>query len=712
LDFNRIVEQMGNAISSTASSMPYPVRPFDPGSKRSCFTKGIIPTISTADKVKGTTLHQLILLQDWQRVLIRAKLYPSELQQYCNFSIGSNASVRVLPLHLVCALDPPVAVVDLLVDLYADACATPIEPVALWNSPTIATTTTKISNCKLNGKSSKNETHRFFMGSDVNKNFLTTGSSSQRRWRFQNKRISLSHRFSAWRQNRRADFPVDVTYDESLCFLSKAGATSEMIEEMGSLRMLNGNNVKRVKVYDTSLIDHEESMPSDDSSLSLSSQQSFDSIESSYQQGSKVILQISTNGGLHPLPIDSSGTEYSSGSSSKSSSELFRVHWDFGPLYEQVTKFGMLLPIHIACLFSAKSEVVQTLVSAFLPGCLSSVAGMIPIHLVAAGWCFPTLLPPPILQLPIPLVGDYQPSKKPRQQLELLHILKSAMPDTLKIKSGNHGMTAIEYVSECMEESQYKKSCQAYLTLERQEQPLLLSNNENMFDDYSCSTAESYIFNRSDTSSICRPEYIRADKTDLNEPVCLAVNISDLMIKRDWSGTIDAMKADHFLASQWIYGLDQVTFSKSQAPMVWKRLPIHLACAYCAPESLIALLIECYPESLGLMDPHDGSLPLHIACQHSNPAIIPSVKLLLEASPEAAACANSQGQLPLHVALISLAPLDVIDLLLKMEPKSLNTPDYYGMTAQDYADQMTDTPKAVMNLLTEAKSQSEEVESV
>jgi hypothetical protein len=93
--------------------------------KRTCVTKSLLP-VANANKV--STLQQLILLQDWQRVLVRAKLYPAELRVYMKFHFNKGM-ISVLPLHLVCALDPPAAVVDLLLEHYVDSAALPIWPV-------------------------------------------------------------------------------------------------------------------------------------------------------------------------------------------------------------------------------------------------------------------------------------------------------------------------------------------------------------------------------------------------------------------------------------------------------------------------------------------------------------------------------------------------------------------------------------------------------
>ena len=76
-----------------------------------------------------TVLQQLILCQEWQRVLIRARLFPHELSRRVEVVIDG-IPLKVLPLHLVCALDPPHAVVRLFLELYVDASISSIRPVS------------------------------------------------------------------------------------------------------------------------------------------------------------------------------------------------------------------------------------------------------------------------------------------------------------------------------------------------------------------------------------------------------------------------------------------------------------------------------------------------------------------------------------------------------------------------------------------------------
>jgi hypothetical protein len=650
---------MGNAQPSNIVSMKHPSRPFDPCNKRLCLTN-VLPHVSEA---KATTLHQLILLQDWQRVLIRAKLFPSELKKYSNFQVNANQSVRVLPLHLACALDPPVLVVELLLELYVDASAMPMEP-------------------SFSGKISSNRIHQKQW-----KSVTTTSdfkNSLHPRWKSKNR---FGKKIQEWYRNRRGAFPINETMplnDESHCYLQKDYATEQ--RDNGKIYLLDAD-YKHLNAsewdFDNSLIDIEDDLASDDES-SVSNSHACESFASS-GKGKDIILQLSPSGGLRPLTIDANGTECTSDSSSRSSSDIYRVLWDFQPLFEQVIQHGILLPIHIACFYSASSGVLQALVGVYSEGCLISVGGMLPIHWIAAGWVVPPLLPPPTSKLPFP-IHDIRKSCSP---VDTLKVLKAALPATVGVKSGNHGMIAEEYIRECMEECLYKKNCLHCLSEDQPHMPPKFT-----CDDNSISTVESFIFS-SDTSSFCCSSVSRRNIELDHFLPC----ISSLTLARDWDGVLAALKREITLASQWVYGMDE--FALSTTPVVWKRLPIHLACAYDAPSNIVSTLLQIYPQGTSMVDPHDGSLPLHIACQHVSPSI-GVVKMLLDSYQQATKIANRKGRIPLHVAVLARVPYNVIKILLDADKYSVKVVDSYGKTASEYAQQIEGTTVDVVQLLIEA----------
>jgi hypothetical protein len=65
---------------------------------------------------KSTPLLQLVLRCEWQKVLIRASLFPNEILQQSR-CVWYGVEWDVLPIHIACALDPPVIVIEKLLSI-------------------------------------------------------------------------------------------------------------------------------------------------------------------------------------------------------------------------------------------------------------------------------------------------------------------------------------------------------------------------------------------------------------------------------------------------------------------------------------------------------------------------------------------------------------------------------------------------------------------
>jgi hypothetical protein len=124
---------MGTAPPSKPCSIPS--RPFDKhGRRRSCL--GAVIMLPRRKIHHSSTLMQLVLLRDWQRVLIRVTLFPHEVNTSCIVQLYG-IHWKLLPLHLACALQPPAKVVSLLLSPGAES--TPVEQrkkirlVPAWN---------------------------------------------------------------------------------------------------------------------------------------------------------------------------------------------------------------------------------------------------------------------------------------------------------------------------------------------------------------------------------------------------------------------------------------------------------------------------------------------------------------------------------------------------------------------------------------------------
>eukprot|EP00977_Amphora_coffeiformis_P029641 scaffold42088_cov191-Amphora_coffeaeformis.AAC.2 len=541
-------------------------------------------------------LQTLVLRQDWQKVLIRLHLYPSECQQVWNIDVYGIPEPRhtLTPssIHsLVCALDPPAAVVQQCLKCFPDAATLSIRVV-----PTIS-----------------------------------------RRW-------GLGRSWKAWRARRRGAFPVFEDEDESLC---------ASIEQRQLL-------LPYVEDDDDDDAWSANSRSSSSSSSSKSSLSTNHSHGGSKHTQKSVILQLSPSGGLAPLPVNTSNETDSTSDSSKSS--VYRVKWDLKPLWKQVADRGMLMPLHIACLFQASPETLEVLVETYPLAALADILGMLPIHWVAAGWSLPPLEPPPVQCVP----RDAKPGPMPA-----LHVLRKALPECIHIRSGNHGMLAANYIQECMEDSQYKRLCLR-----------VLSDGIDYMMEYGEASVDHTLV------------FCDTDETSDYPSMRLFAGLSGLILDEDWSKAIAVVEGDSLTAQRWYYGVDTETVGAT----VWKRLPIHLACANGAPLGLIDVLLKAFPESAVLEDPHDGALPLHIACRAGAP--LPVVRRLVEECPEVVLAVDGGGRVPLHVAVLSQGPYVVIEYLLLQDMESVVALDRHGRTPMDYAIQLHSSNGPIVELLT------------
>lgn len=509
--------------------------------------------------VTKATLQSLVLRQDWQRVLIRLHLYPTECQQVWTIDVYG-MRLRVYCLHLVCALDPPAAVVQQCYKCFPDAAALPIRVV-----PTLS-----------------------------------------RRW-------GLRRSWKAWRSRRRGAFPVLEDEDELSASMEQRQLLLPFVEDedawSASSRSSSGSS----------------------SSSSKSSHSPNYSQEGNKNSSKSVILQLSPSGGLAPLPVNTSDETESTAGSSKCS--IYRVKWDLKPLWKQVAERGVLMPMHIACLFQAAPEALEVLVQAYPLAALADVLGMLPIHWIAAGWNLPPVQPPPVLCVP----RDAKPGP-----MAALHVVRKALPECKNIRSGNHGMLAADYIQECMEDSEYKRLCLR-----------VLSDGIDYMMEYGEASVDNTLV------------FCDTDETSSYPSLRLFAGLSGLILDEEWSKAIAVVEEDPSSARKWYYGVDTETVGAS----VWKRLPIHLACANGAPLGLIDLLLQVFRECAVMEDPHDGSLPLHIACRAG--AALPVVRRLVEECPEVVVAVDSGGRVPLHVAVLSQAPYVVIEFLLLQDVESV-----------------------------------------
>ena len=110
-------------------------------------------------------------------------------------------------------------------------------------------------------------------------------------------------------------------------------------------------------------------------------------------------------------------------------------------------------------------------------------------------------------------------------------------------------------------------------------------------------------------------------------------------------------------------------------------LPIHRACEMSdVTVSAINALIQAYPKSVEAKD-QSKRLPIHSACWKNVQCAV--IERIAEAYDEGLNVGDCHNSLPLHVACQFGASIDVIALLLRLNPKAVDAKDGFGRTALD-----------------------------
>ena len=468
--------QASSTLQPAAPSQPYK------GSKSNKRRRWKVFLLSSSQR-EPQKLISLILLQDWQKVLVRAKLYPHEICMAISLQLY-HLPLRLFPLHLACALDPPVAVVSLFLKLHPDAASTAIEVIdknkpsrtvrrpfrALRKYRRLAGSSHPIlgpfrdKSWRRRSEPQSTIQEQRVLHDSTNDGNRTNGQEQS----LLNGRPMTKSKSSRWLPFRNHSVPVEsgsssslwnTDYgDESRGFYGVDGPS-----QMGSL---SGSSV---------------------ASSSRQSSYLWNSSSSSALHQKGVILQLSPSGGISPFPIGSQETDslsenLSQGGTLPSTKPLFCVLWDLMPLWEAMANAtsapdNSLLPCHLAVLYQASPAVLKHLIEVHPMGAVSSVLGMLPLHMACAGWVLePWVAPPPPpptgaeslpnsnKQTPLQPYHHHHQEQHPSRLKEILTVLLQALPQSLRIRSGNHGMTPSDYISEAMEEGPIKQECLSLLT--------------------------------------------------------------------------------------------------------------------------------------------------------------------------------------------------------------------------------------------------------
>lgn len=134
-------------------------------------------------------------------------------------------------------------------------------------------------------------------------------------------------------------------------------------------------------------------------------------------------------------------------------------------------------------------------------------------------------------------------------------------------------------------------------------------------------------------------------------------------------------------SSDWAGSLARIASHPSEARTVHEqgRRPLHVACADDAPAVVVQALLKAYPEASTLVGT-SGMTPMHLTCSSAH-ASVHVVRVLLElGKPEQCQIRDLDGDLALHAACRSGAPLEVLEVLLRANPAAVHERDFEGLT--------------------------------
>ena len=98
------------------------------------------------------------------------------------------------------------------------------------------------------------------------------------------------------------------------------------------------------------------------------------------------------------------------------------------------------------------------------------------------------------------------------------------------------------------------------------------------------------------------------------------------------------------------------------------KYPLHYACQFHQPETIIDALIKKYPQAIKEKD-EDGCFPLHYACKTYQPLSV--IKVLSEMYPLAIMEQDNNGHYPLSLARLCGQTVEVIQYLTQTWPAAL-----------------------------------------
>jgi hypothetical protein len=644
----------------------------------------------TRRRDRPSHLVQRILHRDWNAVLARIKSHPKEVLAEFNMKVYGTHRTHVTPLHLICALRPPLKVVDAMIRVDTGHAATVfirndkklnLAQKQIPSTPSKDRTDTQIAEKVRRGKWKSDSalqmrSKRFFErrrvgGSDSGLAVASARSRSSKSARSFSSfnRIHRSQPSSSGLGGPSMHSPFEAVADDDgifggysppglldqvvlLAHSASQPSSAESDFQHESMALIPESMLSQTIIEEDDM-DKDESYfqvrDQRDSKRNQSTSNEMTSPSTSTRQRSS---QMYRRGGLTRRISERSfqgGTAVVDSSSS---------HW---------------LPLHVACLFRTSPEVILALIRACpWAAKVMNGMGMLPIHIVCAGIEEP---PPLVKQEPHAMVK----SNADWNLTGCVHLLLRAFPDSIFMTSSNlDDMRPRQYAEQNLSRGEEKDIVKKLLNI-----PV------NQFEPIVSLVVMPKVH------SIRYDEITNKTKSkELNEgaPTKLWHHIS----RREWRHALIRTSRAPQEVSVWTMVDDETTSGTS-----CYRLALHKACSLRPPLALVQALVNTYPKSVSTREKF-AMLPLHVACAFR--ADVSVISFLITSNPSALKTVDAWGRFPLHVAAVAGTTLQTLHVLLEAYPQATQHVDKKGRTPADCVQMSRSSEKDL--LLTALRAQS------
>jgi hypothetical protein len=188
------------------------------------------------------------------------------------------------------------------------------------------------------------------------------------------------------------------------------------------------------------------------------------------------------------------------------------------------------------------------------------------------------------------------------------------------------------------------------------------------------------------TSSVTNIQNSLSLTNSVNQPS--ESRLSKLIKRKDWDRVARRCLDSPSEAAIWIV--------ENSGNLQWRLLPLHQACELRAPEHVLQLVLQSYPEAASERDTANN-LPIHLACRELTSG--KTVDELIGAFRKGVELKDSEGRLPLHLSCRKGTSKKTVETLLKVFYRGAQLKDMEGMLPIHWACSEGATPEIVEILL-------------